>query len=78
MSASLTWGQGARRGSGPGKIMTGWPQDWAWRARGQWSRGQWSRQPEDVSLLSLAFSLFRPLCSGSTRRPPSAAVQASV
>lgn len=42
------------------------------------SAGQWSRQPEDASLRILAFSLFRPLCSGSNRRPASAAVQASL
>lgn len=42
--------------------------------------GGWSVEPAARGRSSwiLAFSLFRPLCSGSNRRPASAAVQASL
>lgn len=69
----VIWGRGCTPGSGREMLTTGGPHGWAWGAL-----AQWSRQPEAASLRILAFSLFRPLCSGSTRRPSSAAVQASV
>lgn len=72
VSTSPIWGRGAPQGL-ERNANDGGPHGWAWGAP-----AQWSRQPEAASRRILAFSLFRPLCSGSTRRPPSAAVQASV